>query len=245
MPALAGAVLVSAPAGAFSDPALFAAPADEGGGEGRYFTGSPVDGHACGVCHRGGIPPRVSLEGFPGVTEPGARYDVTLRWDLPEISHAMHVELVDQAGQHPGVELSNADDLPPDARCEGEPGGPPAVYAVDVGARRVLGVQDCGARALRFSFVAPAEPLFFTIGAVRSDSSATAEGDGVLEHRSTVTSTADEGASCAFRAPPRGGSGRVAGLCALFLLPVAIRRRTRAPRGLGGGPTLPQEGGFR
>lgn len=211
---------------AFSDPALFAAPALEGGGAGRHFTGSPADGHACGVCHSGGLPPTISLDGFPDVPTPGARYDVTLRWESPEISHALHLELMNPAGAHPGVELLNAGALPPEERCEGEPEGPAAVYAVDIGARRVLGVQDCGARALSFSFVAPAEPIHFALGAVRSDSSATPQGDGVLELRRVIGGS-DAGAACSFRAPSRADDGWILGLGAL-LLPLAARRRRRA-----------------
>jgi hypothetical protein len=229
VPALALPVLLAAPARAFSDPALFAAPATDGGGAGRYFTGSPADGHACGACHLGGATPRISFEGFPDAIEPWARYDVTLRWDPHDASHALHLELMNAAGEHPSVELSIADDLPPEARCEGEPDGAPAVYAVDAGARRVLGVQDCGARALAFSFVAPAEPLFFAIGAVRSDSSATPEGDGVLEQRRVIGSGAEPGGACAIWAPSRGRAGCVAGLAAL-LVPLALRRRTPSAR---------------
>lgn len=222
--ALVLSVLCSAPADGFSDPALFAAPAAMGGGAGRFFTGSPVDGHACAVCHSGGLAPRVAFEGLPDVTEPFARYDVKVRWAQPEVSHALQLELMSLSGEHPEVELSDADALPPEARCEGEPDGPPAVYAVDVGKRRVLGVQDCGARALSFSFVAPAKPLYFAASVVRSDRSATPEGDGVLEHRSVIAplNTSFAGA-CSFAAPAGDGAGWVAGLGTL-LLQLAFRR---------------------
>jgi hypothetical protein len=226
-PVLVLAMLVPREARAFSDPALFAAPAVEGGGAGRYFTGSPADGHGCGVCHYGGASPSVFLDGLPDVPEPFARYDVTVRWDAPDASHAMHLELMNPAGEHPSVELSNADALPPEARCDSEPDGPPAVYAVDVGARRVLGVQDCGARALSFSFVAPAEPVHLALGLVRSDSSATRDGDGVLELRRVIGSGADAGGGCSFRAPSREGDGFILGLC-VGLSAFALRRRRRA-----------------
>lgn len=223
-PVLVLPLLFCAEARAFSDPALFAAPAVEGGGAGRYFTGSPADGHSCGVCHRGGASPTVFLDGFPDVTRPGARYDVTVRWDEPDASHAMHLELMNPAGEHPSVELSNADALPLEEHCDGEPDGPPAVYAVDIGARRVLGVEDCGARALSFSFIAPAEPIHVALGVVRSDRSATPEGDGVLELRRVVGSGADAGAGCSFRAPSGDGDAWILGLCAV-LSALAVRRR--------------------
>jgi hypothetical protein len=152
-----------------------------------------------------------------------------MRWDPPELSHAIQVELSTLTG-HPGVELADADALPPEARCEGEPDGPPAVYAVDLGARRVIGVQDCGARELAFSFVATADPLFFSFGAVRSDGSATPEGDGVLEHRSALPAGGAPVGACAFEASPRGGEGG-AWLWALGAIFVVRRLRLRARRG--------------
>jgi hypothetical protein len=222
--ALALSMLVCAPASGFSDPALFTAAATMGGGDGRFFTGSPADGHSCGVCHSGDVAPGVVFEGLPDFTEPFARYDVTVRWAQPEMSHALQLELMSLTGQHPGVELSNADALPPEARCEGEPDGPSAVAAVDVGTRRVLGVQDCGARALTFSFVASEEPLYFAVGVVRSDRSATPEGDGVLEHRSVLEPLHPSSAgSCSFGASSCAGAGWAFALGALFLQ-LAFRR---------------------
>ncbi len=171
------------PAHAFSDPALFAAPASVGGGAGRYFTGSPGDGHSCGVCHGGAPAPTVDLSGFPDFPESGKRYEVFVSWERPEISHALHLEIVGESGQHPSVALEGLDNLPVESRCDGEASGEAAVYTFDVGTRRVLGVQDCGAKAFRFSFVAPSEPFSLALGVVASNSSATADGDGVFELR--------------------------------------------------------------
>lgn len=227
--ALVLAALVPGQALAFSDPELFGAPASEGGGAGRFFTGSPADGHACGVCHAGGVAPKVFFDGLPDAGEPGVRHDVTVRWELPELSHAMHLELVNEAGEHPQVELTNAGALPPEERCEGEPDGPAAVYTVDVGARRVLGVQDCGARSLSFSFVAPGGPLRFAAAVVRSNGSATPGGDGVLEVRGVIPSAEGAGGACAFGVPAPGG-GRLAGPGALFGV-LAVRARRRRRRG--------------
>jgi hypothetical protein len=56
-----------------------------------------------------------------------------------------------------------------------------------LGKRRIIGVQDCGASLLSFSFVAPSsDKLYFALGAVRSDGSSTADGDGVLEVRDVL-----------------------------------------------------------
>jgi hypothetical protein len=70
---------------AFSDPRLYGrVPTDtEGGGGGRWFTGSPADGYGCSVCHTA-----PSTYSFPLVQTglpkqgyvPGKRYSVHLTW---------------------------------------------------------------------------------------------------------------------------------------------------------------------
>src|SRR5687767_4603827 len=48
---LLGGVLAAGTAHAYSAPEAYAELAYQGGGEGRWFTGSPADGFGCGVCH--------------------------------------------------------------------------------------------------------------------------------------------------------------------------------------------------
>jgi hypothetical protein len=173
---------------AFSDPEMFGEPAEAGGGAGRQFTGAPVDGLSCSVCHRGGTEPVVSIEGLPDTFEPGARYAVALRWeDDPDESHALQLELTSESGDHAKLELPDLKSLSRRSRCDGDDEGAPAVYSVEDEERSVLGVLDCGASELEFEFTAPDAPkLYFAAGIVRSDSSATADGDGVLEVRETL-----------------------------------------------------------
>lgn len=44
-------LLFAAPVRAFSSPDVFSGPPKDGGGGGRWFTGSPADGFDCGACH--------------------------------------------------------------------------------------------------------------------------------------------------------------------------------------------------
>src|SRR5207244_2345573 len=50
---------------AFSDVEGFGKPVEQGGGGGRWFTGSATDGFTCGVCHRGGHSPDLNIFGLP------------------------------------------------------------------------------------------------------------------------------------------------------------------------------------
>jgi hypothetical protein len=183
---------------AFSDPARFSIPASDGGGGGRFFTGAPGDGHSCGVCHRGGIAPQVTLRGLPESFEPGQEFTVTLQWAASAGSHALTLELADDLGRHPSVQLPPEVSLPVASRCDATLDGASAVYALDVGNRRILGVEDCGASQIAFSFTTPdVSTLYFAAGVVRSDSAGTADGDGVVEIRHTMRrSTGAQPASC-------------------------------------------------
>ncbi|MEY4514722.1 MAG: hypothetical protein RLZZ450_6844 [Pseudomonadota bacterium] len=182
-------LLVSAPgaARAFSDPELFAQPALRGGGGGRFFTGSPADGHACSVCHRGGVEPVVGVSGLPEVLDVGVQYEVTLRWTHPEIAHGLQLELLTEGSVSPVLELPLPALLTSGARCESSAQGDPAVYVTEAAGRKIVGVRDCGASELTFRFVAPsARRVAFSASIVRSNSSGTAEGDGVRDLRRVI-----------------------------------------------------------
>ena len=174
-----GVVIAGAdPADAFSDLSKFAESAGTGGGGGRYFTGSPADGYTCSVCHAGGTIPSLTIDGIPDRLVPGTRHEVTIRWTEPEFSHAMQLELVDATGAHPTLEL-DPEMVAAASRCESRPDAPSAVHVVDAGARRIVGVEDCGASEVSFAFTVPdTARLVLAIGAVRTDSSGTADGDG-------------------------------------------------------------------
>jgi hypothetical protein len=197
---------------AFSDSAVFARPAFEGGGGGRYFTGSPRDGLSCGVCHSGGELPDVEIIGLPRVLVAGQARDVLIRWSAPAQalagSHALQLELMSRDGAHAGLELPERALLPAESRCEQRADGESAAFATDVGERRIVGVSDCGASELRFRFTTPdVQELFFSIGVVRSDGSGTPDGDGVFEWRrriGTLPVETELTAGCSVFTPLRG-----------------------------------------
>ncbi len=209
-------------AGAFSDPALFAESATTGGGGGRYFTGSRADGYACSVCHQGGDAPQFVIDPLPETLVPGSSYELVVRWDDPDSPQALHLELATPSGAHPQVTTPPVAMLPAESRCAGLPGGEPAVYTFDVGARRVVGVADCGASRVAVTFVATEEPIELSISGVRSDGSSTADGDGVFDRRITLgRRLTSSGGGCS--------SGRgTATVVAPALLALLLRRRRRS-----------------
>ena len=82
---LLGRVLMPGSAHAYSAPEAYAELAYQGGGEGRWFTGSPADGFGCGVCHAPAAGQReypLYVQGLP--TERGyalaAQHQVVLSW---------------------------------------------------------------------------------------------------------------------------------------------------------------------
>lgn len=129
-----------APASAFaySNFQAFVQEIEAGGGGGRLFTGTPADAFSCGTCHRGaeGVP--LVVEGLPdGQFEPGASYDLVLRW--PELADKVSVmaEFTDADGQPAGTlalrpfpqwerDETCLGDLPPEAQADPSVIGPPA-----------------------------------------------------------------------------------------------------------------------
>jgi hypothetical protein len=68
---------------AYADPLYFAKPAAEGGGEGRWFTGSPADGYGCGVCHTPNQAEKLVVEGLPkNGYVPGKDYYIRIAWPV-------------------------------------------------------------------------------------------------------------------------------------------------------------------
>ena len=214
------ALLIPAHASAFSDPKLFGESVDTGGGGGRYFTGSRADGYACSVCHTGSTAPEFRVDGIPDAPVAGERYELTVHWDDAVTPHALQLELTSANGTHPTVAVAPDAMLPAESRCESKLDGTSAVYTVDVGARRIVGVENCGARSVTVSFIATGGPIELAIGGVRSDASETAEGDGTFELRTTFGEklVASSGGGC-------NTGGAATGWCAAALVLMAARRR--------------------
>lgn len=73
---------------AFSEPDSYLDEPENGGGGGRWFTGSPAEGYGCGVCHTGSAEQAqypLRSEGFPTAGYvPGQTYELRMFW--PEFS---------------------------------------------------------------------------------------------------------------------------------------------------------------
>lgn len=224
-------VLPCPPALAFSDFELFAQDTTLGGGDRRYFTGSPVDGYSCAVCHRGGSEPNLQLTGLPlAGYVPGRVYEVEVSWTDPGTPHALQLELVNKAGVSPGVQLV-PDGVGVDSReyCGVNNQLERATYLIEDRGRQILGVRDCRAAALHFRFTAPDDAeLAFAATLVRSDSSASSEGDGVHEVAAIMHPAGPPraGAASACSAAPYGRPGLV-GFVLLSSVVALLGRRSR------------------
>jgi len=194
---------------AFSDVSLYTAPVTEGGGAGRFFTGSRVDGYACSVCHRGATTEEFVIDPLPEHLEAGRRYDIVVHWTDATKPHSVHLELSNPDGSNPAVMIPAI--VPPQSKCS-MPAGMSALYTVDVGVRRIVGVEPCGAQQLTASFVATGKRIELAVAAVRGDASDTADGDATFERRITFDGPAPESGGC----QTSGGSGLAVGLLVLL-----------------------------
>lgn len=210
-------LLLPASALAFSDHSQYAAPVSDGGAAGRYFTGSRVDGYACSVCHVGPETSDFTIDPLPDKLEPNRRYDVVVRWADPATPHGVHVELTTKGGMHPGVMVPAAP--PAEAHCGQVASQPLAIYQLDVGVRRIVGVEPCGASLLALSFIGSSDPIELAVSGVRADSSETSTGDATFERRITFNAPPADSGGCT----TSGGAGLPIAL-ALALLRIRSRR---------------------
>jgi len=239
---LASNAVLPTPSHAFSDPFRFTDEVLLGGGGGRFFTGSPVDGYSCAVCHEGGVRPQVTVIGLPvGGYDAGVTYPVELRWTNPEVPHAANLEFVNLAGLGAGtITLPPPEQIGPAGRCEQSPTGDVAAFIMEfTRGRRIVGMSNCGARSLRFNFTAPdVDEIAFAGGVVRTDDSSSADGDGVVEltkvlHRRGAEAATTGSTACSINARARPDSPLSSPLswgaftCAVFFSRLAVRRRRR------------------
>ncbi len=154
-----GATLAPSRALAYLDGAAFEDTAVNGGGGGRLFTGAPSDGYDCSVCHRGGEPVPLTVEGIPtDGWEPGRSYDLTITFPEGVRSVGAILEVANERGEAAGT----IDGLPIDEttaadHCRG--GTLPAAHAVDVEGRTVARVDVCGATRAAVRWTAPSAPV--------------------------------------------------------------------------------------
>jgi hypothetical protein len=171
---------------AYRNPARFIEPAEDGGGGGKYFTGSRAEGYTCAVCHSVGEPAATTVRGLPvDGYFPGQSYAVTIDWPDEERSVALNVELTDYDGQPLG-ELWPADPRtvsPPDLCKQSEaPSTGQELSAVTAG-RRVMTVAECGQAQTTFVWRAPAVPTrgYLTASIVFSNRDSKLGGDRVTD----------------------------------------------------------------
>lgn len=223
---------------AFSDPTTFQNDVAEGGGGGRFFTGSPADGYTCKVCHGGASSPDIQISGLPldGYT-PGTAYEITIDWPDELENVALALELDDARGKAAGhLRLPPQDELLEPERCVPVGAGIGAGQLVDEDERTILEVPNCGAQRVRFLWVAPAQDLgsvWFAGSLVRADGMGDIAGDGVTNFSGVLASPSQSsaeahavngGCNAAHAASDRGGS-----LAACVVLITAARRRRRSP----------------
>jgi hypothetical protein len=170
------------------------------------------------VCHRGATTEEFTIEPLPEHLEPGRRYDVVVRWPNPAVPHSVHVELSNPDGSSPMVALPAT--VPRESKCNLDPNGMSALYSIDLGIRRVVGVEPCGAQQLVVSFVATGKRIELAVAAVRGNASDTADGDATFERRITFDGPPPESSGCA--------TSRSSGLACVVL--VLFRRRRRRAR---------------
>lgn len=176
------------PALAFDNFAAFEEPVTDGGGGGRFFTGSPLDGYTCAVCHFGGAPLEgVSVEITPLTTEfepledgyrEGQQYEILVQLPLNTANSAAMLELVSEAGEAGGViELRNPSAQSAEDMCTLDfrnPDDGDDLIAAHLATpedppRQIAGVDNCGAEQLRVTWTAPATttgPIWLNVGVV-------------------------------------------------------------------------------
>lgn len=247
----------------YSSPGSYAQPViPEGGGGGRWFTGSPVDGFDCSVCHADGPPLELDIEGLPVEGWiPGERYELRIGWADPAAHVSLLVEFARANGSGIGqLELAPEDMLLPEERCGG---GPRAakLHPLDQ-ERTIASLGDCGARLLRVNWTAPAhadEDAWLFLAGVNADDSDDPSGDGVMVERIRLPSPANPAPEgCAITDSPRAPVGlalfglftlalirprfgRVAGLVVLLLVSSACARVQPHQRGRLAGSDMQME----
>lgn len=209
---------------AFHNPARFFEDAIEGGGGGRFFTGSPADGYTCGECHiaAGSLP--VSIRGLPtSGYVPGQTYKLTVAWPEQYENVAFNAEITDNAGRTLGLLADpDPDSLLPDDLCK-EISSPAAQVGPTMDGRSLVISGACEQRQGTFEWTAPtgqsAGPAWFSGALVASDLNGDTAGDRVAVFSRIV--------------PPQGGAAtdtiHIEGLTGLCTIGPTHDERTAHP----------------
>lgn len=225
-------------AAAFYDPATFAAQALEGGGAGRFFTGSPADGQTCETCHTGGEPPAVYVSGLPARYVPGATYELLVSWSVELGDVGAMLEISDEHGAGAGtLALPPANEVSDEELCEPRSQHILGARLLDASdGRTIAGLGGCGASAVRVQWTAPRASVgrVWLAGAVvASNQQGDMEGDGVTTFLEPVASFGQQASSsphdgCSISMGARGSSAATS--FAAFALGLLLLRRRRPKR---------------
>jgi hypothetical protein len=254
--ALVVLVLQPSAARAYSSFADYALSIEEGGGGGKFFTGTPGDGYTCDVCHSGAASRSLDVVGLPeSGYVPGQSYEIGFRWagagePVPHV--ALMAELTDMLGTTAGTlalvpyaqwtaEEKCAEDAFPAAdvcRAGAAPGccrdlDPTRDACSFPDERSLFWMLECGARAARMSWTAPLQPVdvWFSASMVSSNAGNDALGDGVTLLRRRLVpqgkSLERTGALGSCQVQSVGSSGACSWLYALFGAAAMSCRRRR------------------
>lgn len=228
------------------DPTDVETMANQGGGGGRYFTGSVLDGYTCSVCHRAPEEPSTAMllpledfeiEGWPeeGYDPGGA--DIELEVTLPDgATGAAALEVVTEAGAGAGTLALIAPQLPADECPDADMMPVNAVRIFDVPQSRQVAVSEaCGIdRRLRARWTPPPEnigPVWLNVAAVATADANGASTDDTVFTFALLTPPAGEAVvpgdartECSVR-PGRSGAAWLIPLVALGWLTARRRRR--------------------
>ncbi|MDH5491165.1 MAG: hypothetical protein OEY14_04370 [Myxococcales bacterium] len=178
---------------AYDGIASFGAPAIEGGGGGRYFTGSIRDGHACGVCHlepgaRAPLEgPEIRVAGLPSAGYlPGRTYELDVYWTPGAgVGAAASLELLSSWTAESVGSMS----LPPPAELSAGEfcAGRPATSLFEAEPTRTLAILElCTVSRMRLRWTAPTAPsgpVWLSVAVVHADGDGLPGGDAVSERR--------------------------------------------------------------
>jgi hypothetical protein len=151
-------------ASAFQNPETFVADPTQGGGGGRFFTGSPLDSYTCEVCHRSETTLPVGIFGLPlGSYQGGATYRVTIDWPDDLMRVALTMEATDRQGRAAGTwSAPDAATLSAPDLCTLAVDSPTGTTIIPVdGSRAIVSAIDCGQHQTTMNWTAPAsiDPL--------------------------------------------------------------------------------------
>lgn len=240
------------PARAYSSFGDYARSIQEGGGGGKFFTGTPADGYTCDVCHSGAPSASLDVIGLPEAGYiPGQVYEVWFHWPAAAPHVALMAEFADTLGSSAGVislapyaHWTEAEKCAQDAfpaadlcRAGAAPGccrelEPTRDACSFPGERSLFWMLECGASAARLHWTAPAQPVdvWFSASMLTSNTGNDALGDGVtlLRRRLVPQGSSLERTGAVGSCQLQPGAPRSSALFALWALAISTlcaRRR--------------------